>query len=111
MSISKSLLQPEQAEEATKRADPSLKKTSPYSLGMVEWFSSDLYVNFQALKPKQRMLQSHGYRFVIVGEQEAETSAKKVVHRHTEKNDHWALNAFKACGQVSKTSVATEGIG
>ncbi len=96
MSISKTLLQ--QAEEATKRADPSLfKKTSPYCLGMEEWFSSDSDEDFQAPRPKkQRKSLSLGNRFEIVSEHEAESSAKGVVPRNTEKNDRWALNTFKA---------------
>ncbi len=109
MSISKSLLQPEQAEEATKRADPSLKKTSPYSLGMVEWFSSDSYENFQAPRPKQRKSLSHGTGSRLSASKKLRALQRKLC-KEIPRRMTTGLSMPSRYGQVTKTSVATGGI-
>ncbi len=96
MSISMSPV--EQIEEEFRSADPSLfKRSSPFSLGMEDWFS-DLDEDFRGPKPKmQRKSLSLGEkpnRFELVSEREAESSAKGVVPTNTQKNNRWALNTF-----------------
>ena len=100
-SISESLLK--RVEDGWKNADPSIfKKASPFSLGMEEWFDSDLDDDFRAPKTKKRCKsltlekKLKENRFELVTEKEAEKSAKGVVPKNMEKNDRWALNTLKA---------------
>ncbi len=91
MAISESLLKRIE-EKCLKNDNPSLfKSSSPFSLGMEDWFD-DSGDEFQAPKAKKpRMsLSTTKARFELVTEKEAEKSAKGIVPKNTEKNDRWA---------------------
>ena len=91
MVISESLLK---RVEGLLNADPSIfRKGSPFSLSMEEGFSDSDVFQCKSLSVEKKPKEN---RFELVTEKDAKKSAKGVVPRNTEKNNHWALNTFKA---------------